>query len=283
MALKEIRLSHLLICLGAISNIILFIVTKNIIILSYYIAWISILTARFLSGLGIFSTYALAVSFLYEKLSSKIKVDKNIAKKLNRLTQILAILVFMAIGILTIIGDVHTDMIMVVIGLALTFITFYIVPIWKEDEKFCLNESLIERIKSYLSNLSFKVKRGYYRYFTKEYLKVYSLEYIYLRTRLDDMRQRVGRYVLFTFIACTSVFPVLSAFLAYVLVRLIKIKEIGWLDKVILLVAIVFMVFYVSLMIFIMNISIPWYIVQGAYLIGIIISLAIFFYLALSL
>jgi len=220
---------------------------------------------------------------MYGKLASKIKVNKNIAKKLNRLTQILAILVFMAIGILTIIGDVHTDMIMVVIGLALTFITFYIVPIWKEDEKFYLDESLMEKIKGYLSNLSFKVKRGYYRYFTKEYLKVYSLEYIYLRTRLDDMRQRVGRYVLFTFIACTSVFPILSALLAYVLVRLIKIKEMEWLDKVILLVAIVFMVFYISLMIFIMNISIPWYIVHGAYLIGVITSLAIFFYLALSL
>jgi len=210
---------------------------------------ILVFCTRYLSGLGIFSTFSIITLYLLKYSSPIFRKRKRLSKYLIYFLNVLAVVFFIIIVAQAVLAILHEEhgYILTLVGLWFTVGSFYIVPIWREDKTFKLKRSMLDYLKEILGKAFLNIKEGYYKYLSRDYLRAYSIEYLKFRIRLDALRYRVARWIFPIAALSVMIFPMLFILLIFVLIRLYVLRDpnITTLDKIIVISSLVFTSYYI--------------------------------------
>ncbi|MHA1616925.1 MAG: hypothetical protein ACTSX9_06460 [Candidatus Njordarchaeales archaeon] len=166
-------------------------------------------------------------------------------KKLLDILGIIVWLVIIATSVHVILFSKPIGGLSTIIGVALTLITIYLLPIWKPEET-PQTMTLRKELRELLGNLAMKIKRGYYKYFTGDYLKAYSLEYLTYRARLDYYRTKLALYL--APLLALSLISIPAALILFILpfLKIIQKEELGLIDRAFLTIAYASLIAYLA-------------------------------------
>jgi len=266
--------------IGLLLQILFYMLTNKILLEHILIIILTIYGIRFLSGIGIFSTYLMICSELLKRLSPYMKRKRQAARRLVLTLKILGVFIFMALVIIVTLSIIIMEgvgYVSLFIGVAVSIMTLYIIPIWKEDRTFKPEETFLTKIKGMLGSLYLKIKKGYYKYFTGDYLKAYSIEYLLYRTRLDEFRYKLAFWLLPLLVISTTPLLILTIPLWVILPRILAKREITAVDKFLITAAGGFSLIYLTYKAYV-DLTIPSLVLHWniPYIIGLAISFFIF-------
>jgi len=153
-----------------------------------------IIVARFLAGFGLLGTLFVGVTYLFKYIPKNYRKSKHAAFIVKIVVLfVLAVCILLPLKeIASIILDrVSINFINLLIGIYSFVFTMYIVPVWKA-EKGIFDEGLFSRVMKKFDALKRKIKKAYYRYFSRDLLKAYSVDFLYLKARLDEFKLRTA-------------------------------------------------------------------------------------------
>jgi len=206
-----------------------------VVMLSLRLVLVFIILMRFLSGIGILGTIFVGLTYFFKFVPKDMRKKRKV-KLLAKAVVYLAIIASAVVPILEIvklvIGISMVSLMSVLYGTVLFVFTVYVIPVWKgkpvED-----HESIKDKIKGALGKISRKIKKFYYRYFTKDLLSLYTVEFLYLKARLDHFKQKLSWRLAPIIIIATLFIPPL-AFVALIALARMKIGISNVLDKLVL-------------------------------------------------
>ena len=229
----------------------------------------AILMIRFLSGFGIFSSYAIFVVYLLKYLSDFFKKKKRESELLMKIINILAIVILIALIVQSIVTwSSEIGFLSLFIGISLFIVSMYIAPIWKEEK---IDESLFDKVKNFVVK---GIKKEYYKYFTKEYLKAYSIEYLTFRAKLDAKRKKLALLITPLLVLLAIPLAPLIIIILYFSYKLYK-EEVSTFDRYLFIVGLIIIIAFQ--LIILQEITIPAILWNLPYLIGTLISFYIYF------
>ncbi len=241
---------------------------------------LSIIATRFIAGFGLLISYATFCMYSLKYLSPLFKRRRRESIIIRRTLDFLAIIIAAVIIINSIRNIVVTKMIgqsPTLLGVLLTLITVYLLPIWKEDKSFRFDESFAKKVRNLLNSLALRIKKGYYKYFTQDYLRAYSLDYLIYRCRLDSYRSRIAYYLFPLLLLSLVGFPATLPLVVMPLIRIYREKEIVWIDKLLLIISFAAIMSYVAYASMIIAIEIPTFIIEIPYILGVLVALIIYY------
>lgn len=198
-----------------------------------YFVSIIILMARFLSGLGFLGIIFMAITYMFKYLPKdfrKKKKGKMIAKIVIAIVIVVAVVIPSMEIFKLIASQVAISSFSMLTGILSFVISMYIIPVWKE-KKIGVEEGIWQSLKQSLGKFAKRVKRGYYYYFTKDYLKAYSIDFLILKAQMDYRRTKIAGLALPLAIIGLLYNPPLALIVLVYLLRYSK-NKISILDNV---------------------------------------------------
>ena len=161
---------------------------------SRYVLFVVIASARLIGGMGILGTVFAVATYLFRLIPRPARRSR-MARILVKLVAVLGFLAVLSIPIVCImrliwgasIGSFGT--LWAIMDIALFVGTIYILPALKGGS---IEEDTLSRIRRTFRRIGIKLKKAYYKYFTRDLIKAYSVEFLYMRARLDEYRVRVA-------------------------------------------------------------------------------------------
>lgn len=206
-----------------------------VVVLSSRLVLVFIVLMRFLGGIGILGTIFVGLTYFFKFVPKDMRKKRKV-KLLAKAMVYLAIIASAVVPILEIvklvIGISTVSLMSILYGAVLFVFTVYVIPVWKgkpvEDR-----ESVKDKIKGAFGKISRKFKKFYYRYFTKDLLSLYTIEFLYLKARLDHFKQKLSWRLAPIIIIATLFIPPL-AFVALIALARMRIGISNVLDKLVL-------------------------------------------------
>ncbi len=231
--ISEIKFYILALLIGSIVELILFAMYGSPYLYLDAIFIIFIFLVRFLSGLGIFSTFSLAAMYILKYFSPYFRGSKKRSERFLTLLNLLMILAFLGLVtysvFTTIIGKFNLTT--SIIGILTVVLSYYISPIWKAESKAKINDSLLDEIKEAFRGIKLDIVRGYYKYISREYLKAYSIDYIKFRAKWDKFRYKASIYMVPLIALSSVILPFFLILFAFLVIRLF-ILRINYLSRI---------------------------------------------------
>jgi len=232
--------------------------------------------ARFIGGIGLIGLFFAGITYFFRFIPQDYRKSK-ISMLLVRLFIIIILALCIMLSIVEIINlfanRVALNVQNLMTGIFLFIIFMYVVPLWKR-KKIKLKEDLILRIKKILGSLWIKIKKSYYYYIVRDYLKAYSIEFLYLKSRLDEYRFRLSWMLLPILIIFLTSIPPLALAVAIAVYRVLT-NRANIADKLMISFSLIITPLYWLLIIK----EIPTYLSlfwSLSYVLGVFLSLVLF-------
>ncbi len=225
--------------LGLIASIMLY-ASYVLLVTAEFMLGIIIFISRFLSGFGFLSLVFMGLLLVFRYVPKNYRKRKSILMAV-RLLLVLVLMISILLPLLSLLqvflGVANYSRLSITIGVLSFVVTMYLVPLWREKE-LPGNRGIAERIKEQFGRISRKIKKGYYYYFSRDYLRAFSIDFIYLKTQIDAKRISLGR-LFFPLIILAMLYcpPALIVGIIYIL-RLRK-NILGIIDNVAISVALI--------------------------------------------
>ncbi|MEX0568432.1 MAG: hypothetical protein Q6363_004625 [Candidatus Njordarchaeota archaeon] len=234
-----------------------------------------IIVARFLAGFGFLGTLFAGVTYIFKIIPKDYRKKKH-AKTIVKTIVVIVLIVMFAMptieAINLILGRTKISLLGLLAGIYSFIFTMYIIPVWKK-EKAIFDEGLLQKISKSLSGIKRKLKKAYYRYFTRDLIKAYSLDFLYLKARLDEYKIKTAWKLLPAIIILLASIPTMAIIATIAAWRIIKNKTSN-IDRILFISTIVVAATYVLFVINLQNISTYFWGVP--YIIGSVISILLF-------
>ncbi|MCR8433293.1 MAG: hypothetical protein QXH55_04075 [Candidatus Korarchaeota archaeon] len=179
-------------------------------IASSFLITVIIFVSRFLAGFGLLGLIFTAILYILKYIPKDYRKKKTtlVLVRFILCLSLIASIILPLWGLIPIaIGDAHISLPSVLYGLTSFVITMYLVPLWRERKLPEEERGFIESIRATFGRFLRKVKKGYYYYFSKDYIKAFSVDFIYLKTQIDSKRTRLGKLFFPLVIAATAYCP----------------------------------------------------------------------------
>jgi len=191
--------------------------------------------ARFIGGIGLIGLFFAGITYFFRLIPREYRKSK-ISILFVRLFIIIILAVCIILPIVEIMNLLTNRTVLNLQNLMagiLSFVIFmYVIPLWKR-KKIKLKEDLISRIKKTFGLLWTKIKKGYYYYIARDYLKAYSIEFLYLKSRLDDYRFKLSWILLPVLIIFLTSIPPLALAVAVAVYRILT-NRANIVDKIVI-------------------------------------------------
>lgn len=234
-----------------------------------------IITARFLAGFGFIGMLFVGVTYFFRIIPKDYRKKKR-GRTIVRIFVMVILMVMFAVptmeAINLIMGVSRVSLLNLLIGIYSFITVMYIVPVWR-SEKVMYDESIIQKISKSLSDMKRKLKKAYYLYFTGDLVKAYSLDFLYLKARLDEYRIRTAWKLLPAVIILLASIPTMAIIAVIATWRIMRNKA-SIVDKTLFILSIILATTYVLLMITPQNINTYFWSIP--YIAGSIASIILF-------
>ncbi len=260
--------------IATISEVLTFVIFRDLYTSFNLPLIIFVISSRFLSGLGIFSTLSMILTYLLKYSSPYLKKKKELSRFFINTLNLLTIGFFCLLVIYNIYSLLYGtyELYSLILGILMVVFSYYLTPIWKPDYSIRLDESWLDNLKSFIKGIKLDVIRGYYKYLSKDYLRAYSIDYIKFRVHWDRYRYRTSIYIVPLFAVSILIVPFFFVLLSIICIKLLIFrKNPDLVDYIIISLASLTLI-YISLIsdlssLFYFNIL--WFI---PYLLGIFVS-----------
>ncbi|MFW9992883.1 MAG: hypothetical protein ACFFD4_12640 [Candidatus Odinarchaeota archaeon] len=191
----------------------------------------SIITAKFLSGLGITMTYAMFSMIVFRLFSNPIKGEK---RRLNIVKGVLVLLaiVILLYGIFVFVRAfflsqplTFQEMVMSLLGMWSLIFFVYILPVLQHQFQPYAQEGISDKIKGSFSGFKHSIWKGYQSRVRKEYGKVQAAEYERYKDGIADFRAQLSGLLLFPFMLVWFVFPPVMGIAFVTCLRVFTLNE----------------------------------------------------------
>ncbi|MHA2295943.1 MAG: hypothetical protein ACXAEU_03600 [Candidatus Hodarchaeales archaeon] len=191
----------------------------------------SVITTKFLSGLGITMTYAMFSMIAFRLFSNLIKGKKRRLKIVKGVLVLLAIVIFLY-GILVFVRAfffsqplTFQEMVMSLLGMWSLIFFVYILPVLQHQFQPYAQEGFSDIIKGSFSEFKHSIWKGYQSRVRKEYGKVQAAEYERYKDGIADIRAQLSGFLLFPFMLVWIVFPPVMGIAFVICLRLFTLNE----------------------------------------------------------
>ena len=186
---------------------------RNVVLNPVFVV-MAISLARFISAVGVYSLYISASVFLARAISPKIKRRKEEAARVRRMLTAGGYLFFIVLILYYIVTTVYAkgafDVINISIGLTLTMITTFLIPIARGD----VAKATVSDIQALLKKADFiriGIKKAFYEKLVRDYGEAMALEFLALKMRIDQIRDKIFYWIFVALILAS--FPLLPIFI----------------------------------------------------------------------
>jgi len=239
-----------------------------------YTLMVLVVIMRFLAGFGIIGMFFVATTYIFKYVPKDYRRGKT-SRFLVRIFIVIIIIGSVAMPVWSIasllLNVARTNLLGFLIGIYSFILTMYIVPVWRE--KIPIDERSFSKVLDMLGALKRRIKKAYYRYFTRDLLRAYSVDFLYLKARLDDMRLRTAWKVLPVLMIVSISIPPTIPIMALSSWRIMK-DRYTWIDKIFFIATTLIVATYVSITALEGEIAILMWTVP--YVVGAILSLIMF-------
>lgn len=234
---------------------------------------ISLAVSRFIAGLGfplIWATFCVYVLKHVPKLKGTF-LFKGTKKEVNRLIFVLnmgAILLFVGLFIWQLMilfswtsylfgrtaGTANTWLRSApsIGGIFYFMVGTYIIPTWKEEPYAPEEEGLLDTLKEKFHTVGRKLKKGYWKYLRRDFLKAHLLEYVWFRGRFDEQRTKLSWLAILPLALGLINLPILSVPAIFIWFRTVYAKNVKTsylrIEKLLLIIFLGVNAFYLSLL-----------------------------------
>ncbi len=239
-----------------------------------YTLMVLVVIMRFLAGFGIIGMFFVATTYIFKYVPKDYRRGKT-SRFLVRIFIVIIIIGSVAMPVWSIasllLNVARTNLLGFLIGIYSFILTMYIVPVWRE--KIPIDERSFSKVLDMLGALKRRIKKAYYRYFTRDLLRAYSVDFLYLKARLDDMRLRTAWKVLPVLMIVSISIPPTIPIMALSSWRIMK-DRYTWIDKIFFIATTLIVATYVSITALEGEIAVLMWTVP--YVVGAILSLIMF-------
>jgi len=197
--------------IGALSELAYFGLYQTLYIDLNFSLILFIFVIRFLSGLGIFSTFSLVAMHILKHFSRRLKGNKKLSKIFIIGLNSFMVLLFVILVAYTAYGFIigSFNLFTSTIGILTVVFSYYITPIWKINYNVKINDNILDEMREFFRGLKLEIIKGYYKYLSRDYLKAYSIDYIKFRVKWDKFRYRTSIYIIPMLALSSLILPLL--------------------------------------------------------------------------
>jgi len=272
--MKNTRAYVLYVIFSAVSIIYYFYLVNIVNIVALYLSNILIIVLRFLAGFGILSMLFAITTYIFKHIPKDYRKTRY-SYLIVKVFVVIVIIASIALPVWTIISMIFSRInispISLLIGIYSFIITMYVIPTWREEIP--LDESFFLKIIEKLGTLKRKIKKAYYKYFTRDLLKAYSVDFLYLKARLDELRLRIAWKILPVLIIITLSIPPAMMIIVISSWRIMKDKYTT-IDKIFFIATILLIATHMAFLMINIPVLLPLWSIP--YALGALISIAMF-------
>ena len=206
-------------------------------IASFLIAAI-IFVSRFLSGFGLLGLIFMGMLLVFRYVPKDYRKKKSILTLVRILLGVsLLASVFLPLWALvhTFLGELNVSLLSMILGVLSFVVTMYLVPLWREKE-LPREEGILDSIRKAIGKISRKIKKGYYYYFSRDYLRAFSVDFIYLKTSIDSQRTKIGA-LLFPLVIIAMAYCPPALIIGIIYLLRLRSGKLSVIDNIVLSIA----------------------------------------------